>query len=68
MTLNQVPHDAVGRQTLRAGEHTEKTFWNLVNSNRNQIVFTIFRSTWIQTDAHLDANQSESGKYNLILV
>ena len=26
--------------------HTEKIFWNLVNSTRNQIVFTIFRLIW----------------------
>ena len=26
--------------------YTEKTFWNLINSNRNQIVFTIFRLIW----------------------
>ena len=48
--------------------HTEKTFWNLVNSNQNQIVFTIFRLIWIQTDVSLDPIQSENGKYNLILV
>ena len=46
--------------------HTEKTFWNLVDSNRNLIVFTFFRLILIQTDARLDLNQSENGKYNLI--
>ena len=30
--------------------YTEKSFWNLINSIRNQIVFTIFRLIWIQTD------------------
>jgi len=33
---------------------------------RNQIVFTIFRSIWIQTDVRLDSNRLENGKYNLI--
>ena len=32
----------------RVDMHTEKTFWNLVNSNRNPIVFTIFWVIWIQ--------------------
>ena len=46
-----------------------KTFWNLINSNRNQIKVTIFRFIWIQTDAiRLDPNQSKNGNYNLILV
>ena len=35
-------------------------------SNWNQIVFTIFRLIWNQTDVHLDPNRSENGKYNLI--
>ena len=26
--------------------HTEKYFWNFIKSNRNQIVFTIFRLNW----------------------
>ena len=42
--------------------HTEKYFRNCIKSTRNQIVFTIFRSIWIQTDAvRLDPNQSENG-------
>ena len=38
--------------------HTEKSFRNLDKSNRNQIVFTIFRLIWKQTDFRLDTNQS----------
>ena len=48
--------------------HTEKTFWNLVNSNRNQIVFTIFRLIWNQKDVCLVLNHLKNGKYNLISV
>ena len=33
--------------------HKEKSFRNLVKSNRNQIVFTIFRLIWNQTDVRL---------------
>ena len=33
--------------------HTQKSFRNLIKSNRNQIVFTIFRLIWIQTDVRL---------------
>ena len=33
--------------------HTEKSFRNLIKSTRNQIVFTIFRLIWNQTDVHL---------------
>ena len=47
--------------------HTDKSFWNLIKSTRNQIVFTIFRLIWIQIDVRLDPNQSKNGKYNLIL-
>ena len=46
--------------------HTEKSFRNLIESTRNQIVFTILKLIWIQTDVRLDPNQSENGKYNLI--
>ena len=41
---------------------------NLIKSNRNQIVFTIFRLNWNQTDVHSISNQSQNGKYNLISV
>ena len=37
--------------------HTEKSFLNLIKSTWNQIVFTIFRLIWIQTDVRLDPNQ-----------
>ena len=46
--------------------HTEKSFRNLIKSIWNQVVSTIFRLIWIQTDVRLDLNQSENGKYNLI--
>ena len=48
--------------------HTEKSFRNLIKSNRNQIVFTIFRLIWKQIEYHLVPNQSENGKYNLTCV
>ena len=35
---------------------------------QNQIVFTIFQLIWNQTDVRLVPNQSENGKYNLILL
>ena len=41
-------------------------FQNLIKSNRNQIVFSIFRLIWNQTAICLVLNQSENGKYNLI--
>ena len=41
---------------------THKSFFNLVKSTRNQIVFTICRLIWIQTDTvRLDPNHSENG-------
>ena len=48
--------------------HTEKSFRNLIISNRNQIAFTIFQLIWNQTDDHLVPNQAGNGKYNLISV
>ena len=45
--------------------HSQKTFWNLIISNRNHIVFTLFRLIWIQTDVCLVPNQTENIKYNL---
>ena len=42
-------------------------FLNLVESTRNQIVFTMHQLIWNQTEVRLDPNQSENGKYNLIL-
>ena len=46
--------------------HTEKSFWNIVKWNQNQIVYTIFPSIWNETDVRLVPNQSVRGKYNLI--
>ena len=40
------------------GLHAEKYFPNLIKSNRNQIVFTIFWLIWNQTDVRLVPNQS----------
>ena len=54
--------------TARDLSAPEKSFPNLIEWNRNQIVFTIFRLTWNQTDVRLVPNQSENGKYNLISV
>ena len=50
--------------------YTQRIFsQNLVKSNRNQIVFTIFRLIWNQTDSvRLVPNKSENSKYNLISV
>ena len=47
---------------------SEKYFRNLVKSNWNQIVYTIFRLIWNQKDIRMVPNQSENGKYNLISV
>ena len=41
--------------------HTEKYFRNLIKSTWNQIVFTIFRLIWIQTDVRLVHNGGTSG-------
>ena len=46
--------------------HREKSFRNLIKSNQNQIVFTIFRLIWNQTEVLFDPNQSKNGKYNPI--
>ena len=47
--------------------HTEKYFRNIIKSTRGQIVFTIFRLLWNQTDIRLVPTHSEYGKYYLIL-
>ena len=39
--------------------HAEKSFRNLIKSNRNRIVFTIIRLIWNQTNLSLVLNQSE---------
>ena len=41
-----------------------KCFRNLIKSNRNLTVYTIFRWIWNQTDIRLIPNQSEDGEYN----
>ena len=51
---------------LKHSVNTEKYFRNLTKKTWNQIILTIFRLIWIQTDVRLDPNQSEFGKYNLI--
>ena len=54
------------RRTINV--HTDKSFRNLIKSNQNQIVCTIFRLIWNQTDVRLVPNQLENGTYNLITV
>ena len=51
---------------MKIDAHTEKCFRILIKSTWNQIVFTILRLIWIQTDVCLDPDQSENVKYNLI--
>ena len=46
--------------------HTENCFRNLIKSNHNEIVFTIFWLIYKQMDVSLVPNQPEIGKYNLI--
>ena len=46
--------------------HTEKSFRNLIKSNPIQVVFTMHRLIWDQTEVRLVPNQSVHGKYNLI--
>ena len=41
---------------------------NLIESTRNQVVFTIFRLIWNQKDVCLVPNPSVHGKYNMISV
>ena len=46
-------------------KHTQR---NLIKSNWNQIVFTIFRLIWNQPDVRLVPIQSENGEHNLMSV
>ena len=46
----------------------QKSFRNLIKLNQYQIVFTIFRLIWNQTDVRMIPNQSVHGKYNPISV
>ena len=48
----------------RCDARTDKSFLNLIKSNQNQIVFTIFPLIGNQTDVRLVPNQSVYGKYN----
>ena len=38
--------------------HTEKSFRNLIKLNRNQIIFTILRLIWNETQVRLVSNHS----------
>ena len=46
----------------------ENLISKLVKSTKNQIVFTILRLIWYQTECRLVPNESENGKYNQNLV
>ena len=48
--------------------HTENYFRNLIKSDRNQTVFTIFKLIWHKMAFRLIPNRSGNGKYNLIWV
>ena len=48
--------------------HRDKSFRNLIISNWNQIVYTIFWLIGNQTDVRLVPNPSENGKYSHISV
>ena len=60
------PSGGIPANMRRNSLHTENFFRNLIKSNRNQIVFTIFRLIWSQTDVRSVSNYSKNGKYNLI--
>ena len=47
--------------------HTGKSFRNIIKPNRNQIVLTIFRLIWIQTDVRLDPNRDNEGLMDILL-
>ena len=49
--LNRVTIQQDSERTF--SQHTEKSFRNLMKSNRNQMVFTILRLIWYQTDVRL---------------
>ena len=53
---------------LQYWEFPTYTQRNFIKSNWNQIVFTIFRLIYDQTDFRLVLNHLENGKYNLISV
>ena len=47
--------------------HAQKSFLNLVTSNQNYIVITLFWSIWHQIKLYLVSKQSEESNYNLSL-
>ena len=55
--IERLPFKNIFNQTS-SFVHTEKSFRNLVKSNRNQIVFIIFQLIWNQTNVRLVQNQS----------
>ena len=55
-----------GKNVCQLKLHTEKYFFESYQINRNLIVFTGLM--WNKTEFHVVPNQSENGKYNLILV
>ena len=67
-TFNQAKISVAHQHFLINPEYRQKCFRNLIKSNRNQIVFTIFRLIWNETGVRLVPNQSENGKYNFISV
>ena len=55
-------------RTIDVVVHKEKSFWNLVNSNRIFIVITIFRCIQLKSEFRLVLNLSENGNYRPALV
>ena len=43
-------------------------FWNLIESERDRFVFTIFGLVWNQTNIHLVPDQSRKGECNLVSI
>ena len=56
------------QKTIMMSVHTGKSFRSLIKSNRNQIVFTISRLIWNQTNFRLVRNKFEKHKYNQNLI
>ena len=60
---------SVGQEKfLRYGPgYTQRNLFEiLLNQPEIRLYLSFFRLIWIQTKVHLDPNQSENGKYNLI--
>ena len=72
LAWRQCSHTILELETTNANKqdshNTAKSFRNLIKSNRNPIVFIIFRLIWYQTDVRLVPNQSENCNYKLISV